>query len=413
MSAPLSLITPELALQIVLRHAPTLGTETIALDAALHRTLAHDISAPFNLPPFDNSAMDGYALRCSDLSNSPTLILDGVNAAGGENSRKVLAGHCVAVMTGAPLPPGADAVVMREETTIEKTIDNTRVHFQAKVKAGQNIRRRGNDIARDQIALQAGVLIRASEWALLAALGQSEVEVAQRPRVAIIVTGEELMPVGQSLCAGQIHDSNSYALRGLLESYGAQIENYRCGDDESELKNLLLEVAKYSDLIVTSGGVSMGDFDPVREVLPRIAQLHFWKLAIKPGKPVMFATLEKAERTVPIFGLPGNPVSVMVAAELLVRPALLQMQNRRAKNRAQVLAAVGSAGRSPSGKTEYVRALVEPVDESWTAKISGEQGSARLTTMTRANALLVIGPETQNYGAGDKFPALMLDWPER
>ena len=406
---PLSLLTPQLALQIVLQHAPILPGETIALDDALNRTIAHDIFAPFDLPPFDNSAMDGYAIRSADLANSPTLILDGTSAAGDQMPLQVLAGHCVAIMTGAPLPANADTVVMREETRVE----NGQVHFQATVKAGQNIRRRGNDIARGEWALRAGDLIRPSEWALLAALGQHSIEVARRPRAAIIVTGEELVTVGQTLQTGQIHDSNSYALRGLLESYGAQVEVYRCGDSENELEKLLHEAAQHSDLIVTSGGVSMGDFDPVREVLPRVATVHFWKLAIKPGKPVMFAAMQNDERTIPIFGLPGNPVSVMVGAELLVRPAVLQMQNRRAKNRVQVLAAVDSAGRSPLGKTEYVRALVQLDGESWTAKISGEQGSARLTTMTRANALLVIAPETQNYARGDKFPALMLDWPER
>ena len=403
------LLSPAHALQIVLQHAPALPGEIIALNAALHRTLARDIFAPFALPPFDNSAMDGYAIRSADLANSPTLILDGTSAAGEQMPLQVLAGHCVAIMTGAPLPENADAVVMREETIVE----NERVHFESGAKIGQNIRRRGNDIAEGERALRAGDLVRPGEWALLAALGQSSIEVARRPRAALIVTGEELVPVGQTLQTGQIHDSNSYALRGLLESYGAQVENYRCGDSENELETLLSEVAKNSDLIVTSGGVSMGDFDPVREVLPRIATVHFWKLAIKPGKPVMFATMQNDERTLPIFGLPGNPVSVMVGAELLVRPAVLQMQNRRAKNRVQVLAAIDSVGRSPLGKTEYVRALVEPDGENWTAKISGEQGSARLTTMTRANAFLVIGPEIENYVRGDKFPALMLDWPER
>ena len=402
------LLSPAHALQSVLKHAPALTDETIALDGALSRTLARDIFAPFDLPPFDNSAMDGYAIRAADLSHSQTLILDGTSAAGDQRPLQVLAGHCVAIMTGAPLPENADAVVMREETRIE----NERVHFQEAVKIGQNIRRRGNDIARGQIALNAGAVIRPSEWALLAALGQNELEVARRPRAALIVTGEELIPVGERLQSGQIHDSNSYSLRGLLESYGAHVESYRCGDSENELESLLHEVAQHHDLIVTSGGVSMGDFDPVREVLPRIATVHFWKLSIKPGKPVMFATLEN-DRTIPIFGLPGNPVSVMVGAELLVRPALLQMQKRRAKNRVQVLAHVDSAGRSPLDKTEYVRALVENEGENWTAKISGEQGSARLTTMTRANALLVIGPEIENYARGNKFPALMLDWPER
>ncbi|HVF11033.1 MAG TPA: molybdopterin molybdotransferase MoeA, partial [Abditibacteriaceae bacterium] len=241
-----------------------------------------------------------------------------------------------------------------------------------------------------------------------------------QPRVGIITTGEELVAVGAEIGQGQIRDSNSFTLEGLARATGALVSERRhVGDEHAPLEAVLRTSAQSCDAIITSGGVSAGDFDPVRDVLQEIATVHFWKIAMKPGRPVMFATLktrnsklETRNHSVPIFGLPGNPVSVMVTFEQFVRPALLKMQSRRATRRITVQAAVDSAFRSPAGKVDFIRALVRPDGDGWTAHVAGEQSSGRLSTMTRSNALLIVPADVTRVEAGQKVTAQMTDWPE-
>lgn len=413
----LHMVSPDEARRLVLAQMRSLPRQTVAHRDALQLTLALDIESAFDLPPWDNSAMDGYAVIASDLAGASnaapvTLPVIAVVAAGAPSPAEVLCGTCARIMTGAPIPSGADAVVMREET---RESDES-AQFLAPVTAGQNIRRRGSDIARGEKSLHAGRVIRAAEWGLLAALGQAQVEVFGRPRVAIITTGEELADVGSKLREGQIHDSNSWALAGLAQSSGATVVAMQhVGDAPHEFERTALELLPHCDALISSGGVSMGDFDPVRDALPRIAQVHFWKIAMKPGKPVMFATRETDNRSVPIWGLPGNPVSVMVAWEQFVRPALLKMQGRRALHRVEVRAGIDGEHHSPAGKTEYVRAFVAPDAQSptgWTARLAGDQGSGRLSSMTCANALLVVPAPVTHLAPGAEVTAQMTDWPE-
>ncbi|MDF2440938.1 MAG: molybdopterin molybdotransferase [Abditibacteriota bacterium] len=411
------MVSPEEASDLVLEQIPFLPAQTVAHCDALNRTLARDIESTFDVPPWDNSAMDGYGVLSRDLAEASlttpiTLPVAQTVAAGALSQSEIRPGTCARIMTGAPIPPGVDAVVMREETS--ESSDS--VQFTTTVAAGQNIRRRGSDIARGEVPLRAGRLIRAAEWGLLASLGQAQVEVAAQPRVAIITTGAELVDVGSTLQDGQIHDSNSWTLAGLSQSSGASVVAIRhVGDDPQEFECAVQELLPQCDALLSSGGVSMGDFDPVRDVLPRIAQVHFWKIAMKPGKPVMFATHHSTGRTVPIWGLPGNPVSVMVAWEQFVRPALLKMQNRRAVKRLEVRAIIDGAHRSPQGKVEFVRALVVPDAQAatgWTARLAGDQSSGRLSSMTHANALLVVPAEETLLTAGDQVVAQMTEWPE-
>jgi molybdopterin molybdotransferase len=263
--------------------------------------------------------------------------------------------------------------------------------------------------------LRAGTVVRPAEWAMLASLNQAQVEVFRQPRVGIVATGEELAEIGAELREGQIRDSNSFSLHGLAQSCGTVVvERCRIGDDQDAVERKLMELAARCDVLITSGGVSVGDFDPVRDVLQKSADVKFWKIAMKPGKPVMFATLPSSDnRSVPIFGLPGNPVSVMVSFEQFVRPALLKMQGRRALQRVTVRARVDSNFRSPADKVEFVRALVVPDVAGWRAVLSGDQNSGRLSTMTRANALLVVPVDVAQVEAGDLLPAQMTDWPEQ
>jgi molybdopterin molybdotransferase len=305
-------------------------------------------------------------------------------------------------MTGAPLPAGADCVVMREDT-IE---NNEAVRVLERAKTGANIRRRGSDVKKGERVFVAGTRVRAAQWAMLASLGCAQVEVFRRPRVGILTTGNELKRVDEKIKDGEIRDSNSFALRALVEECGARVEVQKTvSDSVSEVETVLHEMFATCNAIVSSGGVSMGDYDVIRDVLPQIAQLHFWKIAVKPGKPVMFATREDNARTIPIWGLPGNPVSVMVSFEQFVRPALLRIGGQNDTQRLAVQVRVLDAFSSPSGKVEYVRALVKNENGDWTARINGDQGSGRLSTMTNANALLIVPEDVVKVEVGDKLIA--------
>jgi molybdopterin molybdotransferase len=298
---------------------------------------------------------------------------------------------------------------MREDTREQ----SSEVAILAAARAGQSLRRAGSDVARGETVMHAGSVVRAAEWGMLASLNQAEIEVRSQPRVGIITTGEELVAVGAEMSEGQIRDSNSFTLEGLARTTGALVnERQHVGDEHAPLEAVLCESAKQCDVIITSGGVSAGDFDPVRDVLQKIADVHFWKIAMKPGKPVMFATLKNGNRLVPVFGLPGNPVSVMVTFEQFVRPALLKMQSRRATRRIEVQATVDSPFSSPSGKVDFVRVLAQPDGDGWIARLTGDQSSGRLSTMTRSNALLVVPADVTRVEAGQKVKAQMTEWPE-
>jgi molybdopterin molybdotransferase len=405
-----TMVTPNQAVALILERALPLTTEPVPHELALGRTLAGDVIAPLDLPPFDNSAMDGYAVVAADLtmahSEAPVALtcLETVGA-GDVPQMGVSRGNCVKIMTGAPLPPGANAVVMREETRQQ----GSKVEFLEAATPGQNIRRAGSDVAQGETILSAGTKIGAAQWAMLASLGLAQVEVVRQPRVGIIATGAELVAVHQPLLPGQIRDSNSYALRALVESCNAEVVSVRhVGDGLAEFEQVLREVAEVSDAVITSGGVSAGDFDPVRDVLRDQADVFFWKIAMKPGKPVMFASFEGTL----VFGLPGNPASVMVAFEEFARPALLNMSGRQALKRVEVPVRMKSGFTSPSGRIEYVRAVIEPRNGQWLAATDADQGSGRLSTFTRANALVVVPAETTKVEAGEILMARLIETPE-
>lgn len=407
------MVTPDEARQIIFENVRPLTTQIVPHGDVWGQTLARDIVSDIELPPFDNSAMDGYAVRSADVQAasepSPvTLRVVQTIAAGDFSCHEITPGACAKIMTGAPIPPGADAVVMREETRE----GGDSVAILAAARLGQSIRRAGSDVRHGETVLRAGTVIRAAEWGMLASLNQANVEVFPRPRVTVLTTGDELKPPGEALAPGQIRDSNSFTLSALAQSVGAEVACLHVGDDPRKFEKALRAAASRSDVVVTSGGVSMGDFDPVRDVLLASAKVHFWKIAMKPGKPVMFASLESRKRLVPVFGLPGNPVSVMVAFEQFVRPALLKMLGRRALRRVEVMAKLDAALTSPADKVEFVRALVSQDGENWKASVTGDQGSGRLSTMTRANALLVVPANTTRLESGQKLVAQMTEWPE-
>lgn len=396
-------LPPDEARGLILDRVALLGIETLPHAEVLGRVVARDIVSPLDLPPFANSAMDGFALLATDLQSAPQqLRLIETIGAGEVATRSVERGMCIKIMTGAPMPEGADCVVMREET---RELDGW-ITFDETAHAGQNVRPRGDDVRKGETVLERGSVVGAAAHAMLASLGCAQVEVFRRPRVGIVVTGKELVDVNAPLRAGQIRDSNSWALRALVKSCGAEVVSvHRTGDEPREVEAVLRAAAPGVDCILTSGGVSAGDFDPVRDVLLEHAQVHFWKVAMKPGKPLMFASIEGT----PIFALPGNPVSVMVGFEEFVRPALFQMGGRRAWKRIEVEARLQSDLHSPKGRTEFVRANLKRGEDGFLAIGTGDQNSGRLSSMVRANALLEISSDTTFLPAGSAVRAKLLE----
>ncbi len=399
-------LAPEEARATVLAQVAPLAAQTVSHAKALGRVLASEIISPLDLPPFPNSAMDGFALRAEDVSiPAQTLRLLETIGAGEIATQTITSGSCIKIMTGAPIPEGANCVVMREETREH----GENVEFLESARRGQHIRPKGDDVRRGEVVFERGTRINAAVHAMLASLGLAQLDVFRRPRVALVVTGKELVDVDATLQSGQIRDSNSWALRALVEACSADISSVqRTGDDVSEVEAVVRQALRDADVLISSGGVSAGDFDPMRDVLLEHADVHFWKVNMKPGKPLLFASLENK----PVFALPGNPVSVMVGFEEFARPALLKMAGRSAWTRIEVEATLQHELRSPSGRTEFVRARLEQNENGLLAIVAGDQNSGRLSTMARANALLRIGPETSFLPAGARVRAKLLSGPE-
>jgi len=397
------------ALALILARVVARPPERVPLAEALGRALAEELIADLDLPPFDNAAMDGYAVRAADTagaraSQPATLrVLEDVSA-GRVAGQTVTPGTAVRIMTGAPLPAGADAVIRFEET--ETAPGEVRVRKE--VASGYNVRPRGEDVRAGQRILSAGTDLGPAEMGVLASLGRAQVPVVQRPRVAIITTGDELVGVDEPLRPGQIRDSNSYTLLGQVQRCGGVVQSLRRAvDTRAALRQAFADTAE-ADVILTSGGVSVGDYDLVKEVVEELGEIVFWRVAIKPGKPLLFGQLDQRL----VFGLPGNPVSSMVTFEVFVRPALRRMSGFRAWRRQTVTARLRQDHRSSPQRLEYVRAWTKFVEGEWQASLTGAQGSGRLSSMLGANSYLLIPPEVGQARAGETYPALLLDQPE-
>lgn len=381
------MLAAEEALSQILDHIQSGPAESVDLTSAGGRVLAEDVWAPRDLPPFDNAAMDGYALRALDTVGASRdrparLRVQEELPAGRVAVRTVEPGTAMHIMTGAPLPAGADAVVEVEATLPGDGV----VAIPQEIYPGQNVRPAGEDLRAGQRILQRGTPIRAAELGVLAALGQAHVPVFQRPRVAILITGDELVDVEAPLQPGQICDSNSYTLSALIREYGGQVCALRRALDTSEALHAAFEQLPDVDFILTSGGVSVGNYDRVKEVVKERGEIFFWRVAIKPGKPFLFGQIGKSL----LFGLPGNPVSAMVTCDLFVRPALFQKVGRTDWSRPRVPTRLTTAYRSDPRRLEYVRAWTEYREGAWHSTPTGHQGSGRLSSMLGANSYVLI-----------------------
>jgi len=387
----------------ILDAVARLPAEEVALGQALGRILAAEIRAVRPLPAWDNSAMDGFAVRAADLPG--TLPVAGVIAAGDPPDRVLARGTALRIMTGAPLPAGADAVVMRENA--EDLGDQVR--FAAPVRVGRDIRRAGEDVNAGDLLLAAGADLGPGEIGLLAAQGLARVPVSRRPRVAILSTGDELVPLGTEPGPGQIISSNAVALAAQVrEAGGEPVDRGIARDDRDALVAHIRGALADADVLVSSGGVSVGDFDHVKDAYAAAGlAMNFWKVAMKPGKPLAFCVAGP----VLIFGLPGNPVSSMVGFELFVRPALLAMQGAARAARPEAEVVLGDAVRKEPGRAHVLRARLERRGPDLVAHLHPRQGSAMMTSMAGVDALVILDAAAGDQPAGARAPALLLRMP--
>ncbi|MFW5940986.1 MAG: gephyrin-like molybdotransferase Glp [Chloroflexota bacterium] len=406
------------ALAMVLAGVDVLPGERVPLLRALHRVLAEPVVAQDSLPPFANSAMDGYAVRAGDVAGASrgtpaTLRVVGDIAAGSDEDVVLHAGTAARIMTGAPLPEGADAVIPVEDTSepwrdVERPLPE-QIEIYREVGSGDYVRYPGEDIEAGTEVLPAGHLLRPQEIGVLASLGVAQVPVIRQPRIGVLATGDELIAVEEPLRPGKIRNSNGYAQTAQVSGLNAEpVDLGVAGDSEQEVRSRLQAGLDAGvDLFVSSAGVSVGAYDVVKAVLEQEGNVGFWRVRMRPGKPLAFGTYAR----IPYLGLPGNPVSAMVSFERFVRPAILKMAGHTELERPRVTVTVTEA-LSSDGRESYLRAHVtRGEDGDYLATTTGSQGSHIMTSLVKANALVIVPEGVTEVAAGQRLEALMIDWP--
>ena len=410
----MSLLSVDQARERILSHFQPVSTETLPLAGCSHRVLAQDVAATSDLPPFDNSSMDGFAVRGADVvdaaSDSPRRLRVVADIpAGSHPTISLAAGEAARIMTGAPVPQGADAVVPVEDTNFDNRDAGTPapqdVQIFRSAKSGANVRPRGMDLLAGQVVLTQGHILKPQDLGLLATLGFANVPVYRKPRVALFSSGDELLPVDAPLEEGKIRDSNSYTLAALMEAAGVEVVRLGVAKDHPDSVKALLEkaVELNVDLILSSAGVSVGAFDFVKQVIESNGKLDFWKVNMRPGKPLAFGEY----KSIPFLGLPGNPVSSFVGFEVFVRPALQRLRGAlddgRPTVRVQCEEQIDSDGRE-----SYLRAHVREDEGHFVARLTGHQGSGNLHSLVQANALLIIPAGVKCVPAGQEVNAWVI-----
>ncbi len=414
-------ISVDEALEYILRHVAPLDGHLLSIVDAMDRVLAETIVSSVDVPPFSNSAMDGYAVRATDTahadSESPVVLrVIAEIPAGAVPDCPVELGTAVRIMTGAPVPPGSDAVVPFESTSEGRTravVPTGQVAVYAPVRSGDNVREAGEDIRKGQRVLSAGHVLRPPDIGMLAAMGYPQVRVVRRPRVAVLATGDELVTVDEPITPGKIRNSNEYTSIALVKRYGGVPVPLGIARDTAEdLTHKIREgLAQNVHLLLTSAGVSVGDFDVVKSVLADQGEMHFWQVAMKPGKPLAFGSVGG----VPLLGLPGNPVAAMVAFEVFARPAILKLGGHASWEKPSVRAVLDEDVHN-SGRRHYMRAQVRRESDGYHVTTRGSgvrvQGSGILSSLVWADGLAVVPEEVTFLKAGSKIRVWMLDWPE-
>lgn len=392
--------------RLVLENAPQTPVESLSLSDSLGLVLAEDLNARFDSPPFDNSAVDGYAVRSGDTGEGVELEVVDEAPAGRPSTKTVGAGEAIKIFTGGVIPDGADAVIMVEDTSGWSGEDSSAITIGKSVPEENNIRRSGEDVRAEAVILKAGVEIGPYEVALAASQGYGELPVHRRPKVVVLSTGTELVePGSRDLSTGEIFDSNSYAIVAQAREAGAEASRLYAATDEADVLRAALEEAlSKADVVVTSGGVSVGEKDLVKSSLEALGvEQVFWGVRFKPGKPLFFGSRDSSR----FFGLPGNPVSAMVCFELFVRPALMRMMSRTDHRRPKTKVYFEEDFQNRFGRMHAVRVSLKRTGKGLLATSVGAQGSGLITSLTKADAIAMIGPEA-NVRAGEPVEAVVL-----
>ena len=417
-----AMLSVEDALERILDQFHVLDTEEVPLLEALGQVLAEDASSLHDIPPLDNSAMDGYAVQALSIHNasddSPVALrVVGSVAAGELPDTAVEPGTAIRIMTGAPIPPGADSVVPFEETDeIERRnagLDMAEIGIRVAAPAGSDIRPAGQDVRKGTRVLPAGTALRPSEIGVLASLGFDSVKVVRRPVVAILSTGDELLEAGDTYSEGKIYDSNSYSVAASVLRYGGVPKLLGIARDNLDSMNEKLREGLQADMLITSAGVSKGDYDMVKDVLAAHGRIAFWSVRMRPAKPLAFGVLDAGGgRNVPHLGLPGNPVSAMVAFEQFGRAAIHKMMGKSGFLKPRIQAVLDEPIYNTDGRRVYARAVITKQNGDYHARLTGNQSSNLLTSMAGANGLAVCPEDTPVKETGEVVEVQMLDWPE-
>lgn len=403
------MLTVEEAQARILGEVPLLEAEEVVLHDAFGRFLAEDVSSTIDVPPWDNSAMDGYAVRAADTAEGEVALqINETIPAGGVGTIRVEPGTASAIMTGAPVPDGADAVVMVEKTDGAREGE---VRIRGRAVPRQNIRDRGLDVKSGDVVLRAGTRLTAAGVGMAASVGLDRVMVRRQPRISVLSTGDEVVLPGNPLGPGQIYSSNNYALCGLVRDAGALPRDCgNAGDDLESLVSALRAAADGADAVCTTGGVSVGAFDYVKEAHAELgAQMDFWKVRMKPGKPLAFGRVSIEGRVVPLFGLPGNPVSCMVNFLEFVRPWIRMAMGDERPWLGVVDAVAGEDFRGRSNRLRLERVVLDREDGRWVARSTGSQSSGVLTSMVRAHGLMIVPIDASAPAQGDPVRVQLLD----
>jgi molybdopterin molybdotransferase len=390
---------------------PVHAIEKVAVRSALERVLAADIVSPIDVPAHDNSAMDGFAFRSADLDKSRPVTLEVVGSAyaGQSFPGPVAPGQCVRIMTGAVMPAGCDTVIP-QELAVDAAPGRITIPA-ALINAGDNRRFKGEDLAAGKPALIKGKLLRPAELGLLASLGMAEVPVQRRLRVAFFSTGDELRSIGEPLDEGSVYDSNRYTIYGMLTRLGCDIVDMGVIKDEPDLLEAAFrEACENADAVITSGGVSVGAADYTRQIMDRLGDMTFWQIGMRPGRPMAFGKINSGGKSAYLFGLPGNPVAVMVTFYFFVRDALLRMMGANPSPLPLMRVASQSAIRKKSGRTEYQRGILsQDAENRWQVRITGSQGSGILRSMSEANCMVILHHEQGNVQAGEQVDVAVFE----
>ena len=411
----------EQAFQRIIGHFAPLDTVELPVLECLGLILAEDINSPLDLPPLANSAMDGYAVLHADIAHAngapPTLSVISAVAAGQVSDQTVTAGNAIRIMTGAPVPAGADTVVPFEETDeLDRRRDGQaldEIVIRKALPLGSNVRPAGEDVRAGELVLPAGTVVRPAEAGVMASLGLSKARVIRRPVVAVLSTGDELTAVGDPLTPGHIYDSNSSSVAAAVVAAGGVPRIIGIARDNLDDLHRCIDAAADADLLVTSAGVSKGDYDMVKDVLEQRGDMNFWSVRMRPAKPLAFGLLRRDNRSpLPLLGLPGNPVSALLAFEMFGRPAVRRMLGRDLLARPMVEGVLTGPIFNSDGRRVYARVEVERRDGAWFATPTGPQGSNILTSLSRANGLAICPSDLTRKEAGQAVKIIMLDWNE-